>query len=144
MASEAPLDGASLALCAPAAEAAACLDGPSPELLGHTSPSILSPYAKRQRRPAGTPRSPVVVGFSSVEVLSHEPKLAADRVPSDSGPSIGLGRLAHVSIRRIDSFDTERLLERQGVRHVSGAERRERTPRRSDPTARVHARPASP
>ena len=92
-----------------ASPAAAC-----PELRAvetHTSPK----KKKRKRREA--------VRFGDVEVYSHEPTIAADRVPGD-GPSIGLGKLTGVQIRRIDSFDRCRDTERVGVRHLDAAERR--------------------
>ena len=64
--------------------------------------------------------------FGNVEVLTHEPTLVGDRLPSDKGPGLGLGKLSQVTVRRINSFDLSRESERIGVRHIDAEERRER------------------
>ena len=63
------------------------------------------------------------VRFGSVQVYTHKPQLAGDRVPTN-GPSVGLGELEHVQVRRIDSFDERRELERRGVNYLDPSERR--------------------
>lgn len=66
----------------------------------------------------------VRIGFGTVEIYHHSPRLAGDRVPSTHGPSVGLGRLQGVSVRRVDSFDTQRENQRQGVQYLDPGERR--------------------
>jgi hypothetical protein len=65
------------------------------------------------------------VCFDHVKIYNHEPALTNDRVPSSGGPSIGLGKLSVVTLRRIESFDERRDPERTGVRHIDAEERRQ-------------------
>lgn len=77
--------------------------------------------AKKRKRRTGHS-----VSFGEVRVLEHEPILVNDRLPSTEGPGVGLGRLCSVKVRRCESYDFERECEREGVRHLDAAERRER------------------
>ena len=60
-----------------------------------------------------------------MEIFNHEAALTNDRVPSSGGPSIGLGKLSVVTLRRIESWDERRDQERNGVRHMDADERRQ-------------------
>ena len=71
--------------------------------------------AKRQRR---------TVGFSTVQIYSHDAQLAGDRVPSTPAPPVGLGRLQGIEMRRIESFDAARDEERRGVNFIDEDARR--------------------
>ena len=66
-----------------------------------------APAPKRRRRGGKS------VGFGNVEIFTHSPRLAGDKVPTTEGPSVGLGRLQRVELRRVESFDESH--ERQGV-----------------------------
>ena len=63
------------------------------------------------------------ISFGEVSIYSHAPALAGDRLPASDGPSIGLGKLTDVQLRRIDSYDVMRNAERTGVRHIDAHER---------------------
>ena len=65
-----------------------------------------------------------VVGFSTVEIYSHAPCLAGDRVTSTPGPPVGLGALSHIGIRRVESYDEDRGQERDGVQYLPEDARR--------------------
>ena len=64
------------------------------------------------------------IGFSTVEIYTHDARLAGDRVPSTSAPPVGLGALEAIQVRRVDSFDEMREKERVGVQFLEASERR--------------------
>ena len=68
-------------------------------------------------------RRRTAVSFSTVEIYSHSPKLAGDKVPSE-GPSVGLGKLKGVALRKVDSYEASRAEERTGVNFIEPEERR--------------------
>ncbi len=78
-------------------------------------PPPLRARAKSGKRKACT--------FGNVEVYEHDLRLARETVPTE-GPGVGLGDLRSVTLRNIESFDSERETQRLGVRHISADERR--------------------
>lgn len=78
------------------------------------------PTEERQRKRQRTR----VVGFSTVQIYSHDPCLAGDRVTSTPGPPVGLGALRAVTMQRIESFDESRVRDRTGVQYLDAEARR--------------------
>ena len=63
------------------------------------------------------------VAFNQAVLMYHEPALSGDRLP-EGGPGVGLGKLCHVQVRRVDSYDSMREASRTGVRRLDAEERR--------------------
>lgn len=63
------------------------------------------------------------VAFDEAVLMYHEPALSGDRLPQ-GGPGVGLGKLCHVQVRRVDSYDSMREASRTGVRRIGAEERR--------------------
>ena len=120
----APASMASTASTAPGGDAAGgaaapelrCDELPSPApLQSSASPATVEEGRKSRQKKR--------VGFGSVQVFEHEPRLMKDRLPEE-GPGVGLGELTAVSLRRVASFDLEREAQREGVRYLGADERR--------------------
>ena len=74
-------------------------------------------------RPKKRAKRKANVSFGDVQILTHAPALDGCKVPSDGRAPIGLGNLESVDLRRMLSYDHERLASRKGIRAIPASER---------------------
>ena len=76
-----------------------------------TAPSARDADSSDDGRPSKRKRRGV--SFGEVHILTHGPALDGSKVPSDGRAPMGLGPLESLDIRRMDSYDHERLAARR-------------------------------
>lgn len=104
-------------------------DGPSsPEAvdLRTVDPQTVRPEkgagSSDDERPSKRTKRRAAVTFGEVEIFTHSPALDGSKVPRDGRAPMGLGTLESVDLRRMDSYDHERLASRR-VRRLALARR---------------------
>ena len=95
-------------------------DGPSsPEAvdLRTVDPQTVRPEkgagSSDDERPSKRTKRRAAVTFGEVEIFTHSPALDGSKVPRDGRAPMGLGTLESVDLRRMDSYDHERLASRR-------------------------------
>jgi hypothetical protein len=77
---------------------------------------------ERRSRTKRRSKRRAAVSFGEVEIFTHAPALDGSKVPRDGRAPMGLGILESVDLRRMDSYDHERLASRR-VRRLALARR---------------------
>ena len=100
-------------------------DGPSsPEAVDlrtvdpQTARSAKNAGSSDDERPSKRTKRRAAVTFGEVEIFTHAPALDGSKVPRDGRAPMGLGLLESVDLRRMVSYDHERLAARR-VRRVA-------------------------
>ena len=92
-------------------------------ITGASSAAASPAHKERVQLPSSAKRQKGGVSFGAVEIFEHRPALNGCSVPSDGRAPLGLGHLQAIGLRRMDSYDAERRLSRQGIRSIPASER---------------------